>query len=93
MAETALSIATSVLGTAIGKAATAAAEKMSMLMGVQKEIWSVVIDLPLFIYRLMRSSDRQIGTSKILLARFKPENLHPLADVSIQNSQNPFIEV
>ncbi|GJN24285.1 hypothetical protein PR202_gb12018 [Eleusine coracana subsp. coracana] len=39
MAESALSLARSVLGSAIGKMATAAAEEMSLLMGVQKEIW------------------------------------------------------
>ncbi|KAK3126195.1 hypothetical protein QOZ80_7AG0553020 [Eleusine coracana subsp. coracana] len=39
MAETALSLAGSVLGSAIGKVTTAAAEEMSLLMGVQKEFW------------------------------------------------------
>ncbi|GJN10495.1 hypothetical protein PR202_ga28593 [Eleusine coracana subsp. coracana] len=39
MAETALSVARSILGSAISKAAAAAAEEMSLLMGVQKEIW------------------------------------------------------
>ena len=41
MAATALSLARSILGSAITKAATAAAEEMSLLMGVQKEIWYV----------------------------------------------------
>ncbi|TVU13274.1 hypothetical protein EJB05_40811 [Eragrostis curvula] len=39
MAETSLSIARSILGSAISKAASAATEEMSLLMGVQKEIW------------------------------------------------------
>ncbi|CAL5047360.1 unnamed protein product [Urochloa decumbens] len=39
MAETVLSMARSMLGSAISKAAAAAAEEMSLLMGVQKEIW------------------------------------------------------
>ncbi|TVU11620.1 hypothetical protein EJB05_45215, partial [Eragrostis curvula] len=41
MAETVLSMASSILGSAASKAATAAAEEMSLLMGVQKEIWYV----------------------------------------------------
>ena len=40
MAETTLlSMARSMLGSAVSKAAAAAAEEMSLLMGVQKEIW------------------------------------------------------
>ncbi|XP_006655728.1 putative disease resistance RPP13-like protein 3 [Oryza brachyantha] len=39
MAETVLSMARSMLGSAISKAAAAAGEEMSLLMGVQKEIW------------------------------------------------------
>ncbi|TVU13265.1 hypothetical protein EJB05_40801, partial [Eragrostis curvula] len=39
MAETVFSMARSILGSAISKAASAAAEEMSLLMGVQKEIW------------------------------------------------------
>ncbi|TVU40371.1 hypothetical protein EJB05_13834 [Eragrostis curvula] len=39
MAETALSMARSILGSAISKAASAAAEEMSLLMGMKKEIW------------------------------------------------------
>ncbi|GJN10498.1 hypothetical protein PR202_ga28596 [Eleusine coracana subsp. coracana] len=41
MAETALSMASSILGSAINKAATAVAEEMSLVMGVQKEIWYI----------------------------------------------------
>ncbi|CAD6221625.1 unnamed protein product [Miscanthus lutarioriparius] len=39
MAETVLSMARSMLGSAVSKAAAAASEEMSLLMGVQKEIW------------------------------------------------------
>jgi disease resistance protein RPM1 len=39
MAETALSMARSMLGGAISAASAAAGEEMSLLMGVQKEIW------------------------------------------------------
>ncbi|CAL5047361.1 unnamed protein product [Urochloa decumbens] len=39
MAETVLSMARSMLGSAISNAAAAAAEEMSLQMGVQKEIW------------------------------------------------------
>ncbi|TKW21000.2 hypothetical protein SEVIR_4G190400v4 [Setaria viridis] len=39
MLETVLSMARSMLGSAISKAAAAAAEEMSLLIGVQKEIW------------------------------------------------------
>ncbi|CAD6221624.1 unnamed protein product [Miscanthus lutarioriparius] len=39
MAETVLSMARSMLGSAVSKAAAAAAQEMSLLMGVQKEIW------------------------------------------------------
>uniref|UniRef100_A0A0E0A4C3 Uncharacterized protein n=1 Tax=Oryza glumipatula TaxID=40148 RepID=A0A0E0A4C3_9ORYZ len=39
MAETVLSMARSMLGSAISAAAAAAGEEMSLLMGVQKEIW------------------------------------------------------
>uniref|UniRef100_A0A0D9WL79 Disease resistance N-terminal domain-containing protein n=1 Tax=Leersia perrieri TaxID=77586 RepID=A0A0D9WL79_9ORYZ len=39
MAETVLSMARSMLGSAISKASAAAGEEMSLLMGVQKEIW------------------------------------------------------
>jgi disease resistance protein RPM1 len=43
MAETStvLSMARSMLGSAISKATAAASEEMSLLMGVQKEIWYV----------------------------------------------------
>ena len=41
MAETVLSMARSMLGSAVSKAAAAASEEMSLLMGVQKEIWYV----------------------------------------------------
>lgn len=48
MAETILSMAKSMLGSAISKAAAAAAEEISLLMGVQKEIWYVctITDFP-----------------------------------------------
>lgn len=48
MAETILSMAKSMLGSAISKAAAAATEEISLLMGVQKEIWYVctVTDFP-----------------------------------------------
>jgi hypothetical protein len=50
MAETVLSMARSLLGSAVSKAAAAASEEMSLLMGVQKEIWLVlpplVVPLP-----------------------------------------------
>ncbi|TVU40344.1 hypothetical protein EJB05_13805 [Eragrostis curvula] len=39
MADTVFSMARTILGSAISKAASAAAEEMSLLMGVQKEIW------------------------------------------------------
>ena len=41
MAETVLSMARSMLGGAISKAASAAADEMSLLMGVRKDIWYV----------------------------------------------------
>jgi disease resistance protein RPM1 len=41
MTETALSMARSMLGSAVSKAAAAASDEMSLLMGVQKEIWYV----------------------------------------------------
>ena len=41
MAETVLSMARSMLGSTVSKAAAAASEEMSLLMGVQKEIWYV----------------------------------------------------
>jgi disease resistance protein RPM1 len=39
MAETALIMAKSVLGSAISKVASAAGTEISLLMGVQKEMW------------------------------------------------------
>ena len=39
MADTVVSMAKSLLGSAISKAATAAAAEMSLLMGVKKDIW------------------------------------------------------
>jgi disease resistance protein RPM1 len=39
MAETALSLAKSILGSAISKVASAASTEISLLMGVQKEMW------------------------------------------------------
>jgi disease resistance protein RPM1 len=39
MAETALIMAKSVLGSAVSKAASAAGTEISLLMGVQKEMW------------------------------------------------------
>ncbi|CAD6221632.1 unnamed protein product [Miscanthus lutarioriparius] len=39
MSETVLSMARSMLGSAVSKAAAAASEEMSLLIGVQKEIW------------------------------------------------------
>ena len=41
IADTALSMAKSLLIGAIGKAASAAANKMSLVMGVRKDIWYV----------------------------------------------------
>nr|AYG86980.1 putative CC, LRR, NB-ARC domains-containing protein [Triticum timopheevii subsp. timopheevii] len=41
MAETVLSMARSMLGGAISKAASAAADEMSLLMGVRKDIWFI----------------------------------------------------
>ena len=48
MAETVLSMARSMMVGAISKAASAAANEMSLLMGVRKDIWYVGIDLILF---------------------------------------------
>ena len=48
MGETVLSMARSMLNAAISKAASAAADEMSLLMGVRKDIWYVGIDLILF---------------------------------------------
>ncbi|XP_044428187.1 putative disease resistance RPP13-like protein 3 [Triticum aestivum] len=45
MAETVLSMARSMLGGAISKAASAAAEEMSLLMGVRKDIWFIKDEL------------------------------------------------
>ncbi|CAL5066563.1 unnamed protein product [Urochloa decumbens] len=45
MAETALSMARSLLGTAVSKAAWAAADKMSLMLGVRKEIWFIKDEL------------------------------------------------
>jgi disease resistance protein RPM1 len=39
MEKTALSLAKSILGSAISKAASAAGTEISLLMGVQKEMW------------------------------------------------------
>jgi disease resistance protein RPM1 len=39
MEKTALSLAKSILGSAIRKAASAAGTEISLLMGVQKEMW------------------------------------------------------
>lgn len=40
-AETVVSMAMSVLGSAVGKAASAAADEATLLLGIQKEIWYV----------------------------------------------------
>ncbi|KAF0904430.1 hypothetical protein E2562_034505 [Oryza meyeriana var. granulata] len=45
MAETELSMALSLVGSAISKTASAAAEEMSMLMNVQTEIWYIKDEL------------------------------------------------
>ncbi|KAM3206508.1 hypothetical protein ACQJBY_061930 [Aegilops geniculata] len=45
MAETVLSMARSMLGGAISKAASAAADEMSLLMGVRKDIWFIKDEL------------------------------------------------
>jgi hypothetical protein len=45
MADTVLSMARSMVGGALSKAASAAAAEMSLLMGVRKDIWYVCIDL------------------------------------------------
>ncbi|VAH99240.1 unnamed protein product [Triticum turgidum subsp. durum] len=45
MAETVLSMARSMLGGAISKAASAAANEMSLLMGVRKDIWFIKDEL------------------------------------------------
>jgi disease resistance protein RPM1 len=39
MADTVLSMARSMVGGALSKAASAAADEMSLLMGVRKDIW------------------------------------------------------
>ena len=39
MAEAALILAKSILGSAVSKAASAASTEISLLMGVQKEMW------------------------------------------------------
>lgn len=39
MTDTVLSIAKSLVGSAVSKVASVAAEKMVLLLGVQKEIW------------------------------------------------------
>jgi disease resistance protein RPM1 len=39
MADTAVSMARSLVGSAIGMAASAAAKEMSLLIGVRNEIW------------------------------------------------------
>jgi hypothetical protein len=39
MAETALGIATTVVGSALGAASTAVREELGLLLGVQDEIW------------------------------------------------------
>nr|ACU64885.1 Nbs10-OM-CC [Oryza minuta] len=45
MAETVLSIAKSLVGSALSKAASVAADKMILLLGVQKEIWFIKDEL------------------------------------------------
>ncbi|CAD6255254.1 unnamed protein product [Miscanthus lutarioriparius] len=45
MAETALSLAKSILGSAVSKAASAAGTEISLLMGVQKEMWFIKDEL------------------------------------------------
>jgi len=45
MAETALSLAKSILGSAISKVASAAGTEISLLMGVQKEMWFIKDEL------------------------------------------------
>jgi disease resistance protein RPM1 len=42
MAETVLSMARSLVGSAISKATSAAAHEASLLLGVQKDIWCVL---------------------------------------------------
>ena len=45
MGETVLSMARSMLNAAISKAASAAADEMSLLMGVRKDIWFIKDEL------------------------------------------------
>jgi hypothetical protein len=58
MADTVLSMARSMLGGALSKAASAAAAEMSLLMGVRKDIWYVCIDL---IPIMNSKSDSMVG--------------------------------
>jgi disease resistance protein RPM1 len=44
MADTVLSMARSMVGGALSKAASAAADEMSLLMGVRKDIWYVCMN-------------------------------------------------
>jgi hypothetical protein len=44
MVDTVLSMARSMVGGAINKAASAAADEMSLLMGVRKDIWYVCMN-------------------------------------------------
>lgn len=47
MAETVLSMARSLVGSAISKAASAAADDTSLLLGVEKDIWYVICTVAL----------------------------------------------
>jgi disease resistance protein RPM1 len=50
MAETALGMATTLVGSAVSVASAAAREEMSLLLGVQDDIWYLTYHFLLFIH-------------------------------------------
>ncbi|KAK3126196.1 hypothetical protein QOZ80_7AG0553030 [Eleusine coracana subsp. coracana] len=90
MAETALSVARSILGSAISKAAAAAAEEMSLLMGVQKEIWFMKDELKTMQAFLIASE--KMKRKKPLLKLMKLKDRHRIG-VQIRNLKSRVEEV
>ncbi|KAK3124262.1 hypothetical protein QOZ80_7BG0584080 [Eleusine coracana subsp. coracana] len=90
MAETALSVARSILGSAISKAAAAAAEEMSLLMGVQKEIWFMKDELKTIQAFLIASE--KMKKKKPLLKLMKLKDRHRIG-VQIRNLKSRVEEV
>lgn len=80
MAETVVSMARSMLGGAISKAASAAAAELSLVMGVQNDIWYVRIACSYSLINLFKAIHQLTNTSsrkyvRIYHACFKPHFL------------------